>query len=1252
MTLDHLALLSRREIVRTSLLVIALIAGAVWVSLHFLKPAPPRHIVLASGAEFGLYHQYALRYRAILARFGIDVEVRRSAGSGENFRLLLDPSSGVDVAFLQGGIATFPEADGLVMLASLYYEPLWIFHRDPGTPTKIRELQGKRIATGGPGSGTHAFSLPLLAANGLNPGTATLVPLTGPDALAALQRGEVDAMFYLGGARTAFIQEALRDPSLKLMSLPRADAYQRTFAHISRLTLPEGAVDLALDLPLESVTMIGTKAMLVARDDLHPAIVNLLTDAAREIHWPGRELFETAGEFPEHRSRWTCACRRTRQITGASARPSLYRWLPFWVATLVERAIVMLAADARRGLFPLLSYLPQFLRWRDRSRVYRWYGELALLERDVATRAGHRRRWRNGSPISIASAARSRRSTRRSEFASEAYTLREHVDLVRRAMVAPAGPESRSAASHRPSPAPKEVPSACVFVRLDSRGTRCRRRRHRGRPVAGPAKRGAGARSHGAGGQGRDGALRRRRRLRRLPRRASTRRGTARTTTSRCRSPTSKSVLGDFADAKFAYAGITSTFFRRDGRFFVNTDGPDGKLADYEIKYTFGVRPLQQYLIEFPGGRMQALSIAWDSRPKAQGGQRWFHLYPGQNIKAGDPLHWTGIGQNWNFMCAECHSTNLRKNFDAAASDVQDDVVGAQRRLRGLPRAGVEPRRVGEARRATGRRSTAGKGLAVALDERRGVTWTPVAATGNAVRSAPRAERRARSRPARAATRRASRISDDYVHGKPPLDTHRPALLDDGLYWNDGQMRDEVYNWGSFVQSRMHAAGRHLLGLPRPALAEAAGAGQRGLRAVPPAGEVRRAPTHTHHAAGTPGAGVRGVPHADDDLHGRRPAPRPLDAHSAARRLGEARHAERLQQLPRASSRRSGRPTPSQRWTGRPPASFQNFAEALRGRHRGAPGARGALLGAHRRQVRSRRSSRASAHRRDSGRWLTPGPSTLSSRATERCRRRWCGSPRSRRSRARDAGHAAARAAAAARRSGARGAHRGGARARGRAGAGAAGGAARRVRPRAGRVHRGADVQRRPSRGPDRASATCTPQRGDAAAAIAEYRKALALDPTFVPAYVNLADLYRAPRRRARGRGDAARGARAQPAVAAALRHALGLSLVRAEAHRRGADGTRRGGAGSRPTTRASPTSTPWRSTTRASAGGAATCCGRRVKREPLRPRRADRSRRTSSLQAGDRDEALRYAKRLRELDPESQEHAQLAQRVAGAPAR
>jgi Cytochrome c554 and c-prime len=125
-------------------------------------------------------------------------------------------------------------------------------------------------------------------------------------------------------------------------------------------------------------------------------------------------------------------------------------------------------------------------------------------------------------------------------------------------------------------------------------------------------------------------------------------------------------VLGDFNDASFDYYGVRSRFFRKDGKFFVETDGPDGKLAAFEIKYTFGVYPLQQYLIEFPDGRIQALSIAWDARPKIQGGQRWFHLYPNENIRYDDDLHWTKLNQNWNFMCAECHSTDVHKNYDAA----------------------------------------------------------------------------------------------------------------------------------------------------------------------------------------------------------------------------------------------------------------------------------------------------------------------------------------------------------------------------------------------------------------------------------------------------------------------------------------------------------------------------------------------------------------------------------------------------------
>ena len=158
---------------------------------------------------------------------------------------------------------------------------------------------------------------------------------------------------------------------------------------------------------------------------------------------------------------------------------------------------------------------------------------------------------------------------------------------------------------------------------------------------------------------------------------------------------TDKSMLGDFNDASFDYYGVKSRFFRKDGKFLVETDGPDGKLATFEVKYTFGIDPLQQYLVEFPDGRLQALSLAWDSRPKERGGQHWFHLYPNEEIKHDDILHWTKLNQNWNFMCAECHSTGVRKNYDADQRSIQYDMGGDQCGLRDLPRPWLPSCRLG-----------------------------------------------------------------------------------------------------------------------------------------------------------------------------------------------------------------------------------------------------------------------------------------------------------------------------------------------------------------------------------------------------------------------------------------------------------------------------------------------------------------------------------------------------------------------------
>jgi Tfp pilus assembly protein PilF len=293
-----------------------------------------------------------------------------------------------------------------------------------------------------------------------------------------------------------------------------------------------------------------------------------------------------------------------------------------------------------------------------------------------------------------------------------------------------------------------------------------------------------------------------------------------------------QTVLGNFNDAKFAYEGITSKFFKRDGKFYVNTDGPDGKLQDYEIKYTFGVTPLQQYLIEFPDGRIQALSIAWDARAKAKGGQRWFHLYPDERIIHDDELHWTRPSQNWNFMCADCHSTNLRKNYDPAADRFEtrwaEINVGCEAchgpGSRHLEWAGLQSPPLQKGGKGGFKsaaqiplnppfpkgekvdRTDSSKGLTVSLDERRGVTWTINANSANATRSKPRVADREIEVCAQCHARR-GQIGEGYEAGKSFLEYYRPALLTSPLYYADGQQRGEVYSWGSFLQSKMYANG-------------------------------------------------------------------------------------------------------------------------------------------------------------------------------------------------------------------------------------------------------------------------------------------------------------------------------------------------------------------------------------------------------------------------------------------------------------
>jgi predicted CXXCH cytochrome family protein len=275
---------------------------------------------------------------------------------------------------------------------------------------------------------------------------------------------------------------------------------------------------------------------------------------------------------------------------------------------------------------------------------------------------------------------------------------------------------------------------------------------------------------------------------------------------------TDQSVLGDFNGTSFDYYGVTSRFSRRDGKYFVETDGPDGKLATFQVKYTFGVDPLQQYLIELSDGRVQALSIAWDNRPKEKGGQRWFHLYPNEQIKHGDILHWTKLNQNWNFMCAECHSTGIRKNYDAAndryATTWAEISVGCEG-CHGQGSNHVAWARAEQSWWPFGKNKDPTKGLIVAFDERSGVTWTQDDRTGMPRRNGMPLGPRKEVETCGLCHARRDPFSANWSPGQSLSNTHLVTPIIRTLSEADGQMRDdqETYNYLPFKQSKMFASG-------------------------------------------------------------------------------------------------------------------------------------------------------------------------------------------------------------------------------------------------------------------------------------------------------------------------------------------------------------------------------------------------------------------------------------------------------------
>lgn len=395
------------------------------------------------------------------------------------------------------------------------------------------------------------------------------------------------------------------------------------------------------------------------------------------------------------------------------------------------------------------------------------------------------------------------------------------------------------------------------------------------------------------------------------------------------------SVLGNFDDARFTHAGVSSRFFRRDGALVARTDGPDGELHDYKVTHTLGVAPLQQYLVALPGGRSQALEIAWDSRPARAGGQRWFHLYPGESISSRDPLHWTGATENWNYMCADCHSTNVRKGFDARTASYTTTFAAVSVSCEACH--GPGSLHAAWARRPEAeRRAGEGNGLLIALDERNGVSWARDATTGKPRRSTPRRTEREIDMCARCHARRGL-LHEDVVHGQPVGDDYHVALLDDELYYPDGQIKGEVYEYGSFIQSRMFAEGVTCTDCHDPHRPELRASGD-NVCVRCHAAETYVSRKHHFHAEAS--AGARCVachmparmfmvvdPRRDHSLR----VPRPdLSVKLGVPNPCNGCHADR----PATWAART-----VAAWYGHTPSGLQQFAEALAAGAQGAPGA-------------------------------------------------------------------------------------------------------------------------------------------------------------------------------------------------------------------------------------------------------------------------------------------------------------------------
>ena len=390
-------LLSLRDVLFTAGPFIVLTLALLAVAYLALDPAPPRHVVLATGFDQGAYAEFGKRYAKVLKEYGITVELRNTQGAAENLKLLRDPASGVDIAFVQGGADEHlrqiddDDDEPLVSLGSLFYEPVWMFYRTDSaqkrlnTPTlsAISQLAGWRVNIGAPGSGVPNLMAKLIDANKLDASAITLARKPQTPAVVDLLAGDLDALVFASAPESLMVQMLLQTPGIALFDFGQAEAYSRRFSYLAAVTLPRGVVDLARDMPPQDVHLIAPTATLVARKGMHPALVQLFVQAARQIHG-GPGWFQRKGEFPNAASTEQPLSKEALRFY-ASGAPLLQRYLPFWLANLVDRMWPVLVTIVA-VLIPLSRTLPSVYEFRVRSRIFRWYARLRAVEHDIGQR--------------------------------------------------------------------------------------------------------------------------------------------------------------------------------------------------------------------------------------------------------------------------------------------------------------------------------------------------------------------------------------------------------------------------------------------------------------------------------------------------------------------------------------------------------------------------------------------------------------------------------------------------------------------------------------------------------------------------------------------------------------------------------------------------------------------------------------------------------------------------------------------------